>query len=71
MIQAAILEPGEHDMGQAIRRVPLWILAFIACILLTVCSAGCAESAPFSEEAAVPVKQVLICLSDDLPGNTP
>ena len=70
MIQAAILEPGEHDMGQAIRRVPLWILAFIACILLTVCPDGYAESAPPSEEA-IPGKQVLICLSDDLPGNTP
>ena len=66
MVQAAILEPGEHDMGQAIRRVPLWILAFIACILLTVCPDGYAESAPPSEEA-IPGKQVLICLSDDLP----
>ena len=71
MIQAVILKTGEHDMGQAICRAPLRILAFIACILMVVCSAGYAESASSSDEAAAPGKQVLICLSDDLPGNTP
>ncbi|MBQ4435924.1 MAG: hypothetical protein II879_07495, partial [Clostridia bacterium] len=58
-------------MGQAIRRTPLRILAIIACILLTVCSAGYADSVLSSDDAVVSEKQVLICLSDDLPGNTP